>query len=108
MYNLIKNRITAELNPSFLIIENESHKHRSRGEDESHFKVCIVSEKFAGVSTIDRHRLVNKTVGGESGELPCHALSLKLLTKEQFEKNPNVVEQFQTPNCLGGEKKNKN
>jgi hypothetical protein len=45
-------------------------------------------------------------VGDEAGNLPCHALSLKLLTQEQFDKNPSVVEQFTTPNCLGGEKKN--
>jgi BolA protein len=63
VYNLLKNRITAELSPSFLIIEDESYKHKSRGEKESHFKVCVVSEKFQNVSTIERHRLVNKVSG---------------------------------------------
>lgn len=108
-----------KLKPSLLIIENESHKHKSRGEQESHFKVffsffffslfllslqvLVVSEAFKDLSLIDRHRLVNETVSN-NGILPCHALSIKALTPDQFSSKPDIVDTFSTPPCLGGEK----
>lgn len=102
VYTMIKDRISAELQPTFLIIENESHRHANRGEAESHFKVLVVSDSFAGVLPVDRHRMVNKVVSGD-GPLPCHALSLKLMTPQQFAKKPEAVAEFQTPPCLGGD-----
>ena len=103
VYNLIRSRVTQELEPTYLIIENESHRHRNRGEAESHFKTLIVSAKFEGMMPVERHRLVNRIVSDEHGTLPCHSLSLKTMTPEQFAKKPDAVEGFQTPPCLGGD-----
>ena len=99
---LLQSRLTLALSPTFLIIEDESHRH-SRVESESHFKVLVVSDSFDGVSTIERHRLVNRVVADE-GSMPCHALSIKAMTPAQFEAKPDSVAGFQTPPCLGGEK----
>ncbi len=41
-----------------------------------HFRAEIVSDRFAGLSLIDQHRLVNDIFRGEIGG-PIHALSLK-------------------------------
>ena len=100
MFQLIRNRIMEKLRPSELVIENESHRHKARGEEESHFKVLVVSSAFEGLSTLQRHQLVNSTVMN-GGPLPCHSLSIKALTVEAFRAKPEVMEEFKTPSCMG-------
>ncbi|MGI8675075.1 MAG: BolA family protein, partial [Thermoleophilaceae bacterium] len=47
-----------------------------------HFRAEVVSERFEGLSRIDRHRLVYDVFGDEVGG-PIHALSLKTSTLEE-------------------------
>jgi stress-induced morphogen len=47
-----------------------------------HFRAEIVSERFAGLSRIEQHRLVYDVFGAEVGG-PIHALSLKTSTPEE-------------------------
>jgi stress-induced morphogen len=47
-----------------------------------HFRAEIVSDRFAGLSRIDRHRLVYDIFGDQVGG-PIHALSLKTSTPEE-------------------------
>jgi stress-induced morphogen len=44
-----------------------------------HFRAEIVSDRFAGLSRIDQHKLVYNVFGNEIGG-PIHALSLKTST----------------------------
>jgi stress-induced morphogen len=44
-----------------------------------HFRAEVVSDRFAGLSRIEQHRLVYDVFGGEIGG-PIHALSLKTST----------------------------
>lgn len=44
-----------------------------------HFRAEVVSDRFAGLSRIDQHRLVYDVFGEEIGG-PIHALSLKTST----------------------------
>jgi stress-induced morphogen len=44
-----------------------------------HFRAEVVSDRFAGLSRIDQHRLVYDVFGAEIGG-PIHALSLKTST----------------------------
>ena len=46
-----------------------------------HFRAEIVSDRFAGLSRIDQHRLVYDVFGAEIGG-PIHALSLKTSTPQ--------------------------
>jgi stress-induced morphogen len=46
-----------------------------------HFRAEIVSDRFAGLSRIDQHKLVYDVFGEEIGG-PIHALSLKTTTPE--------------------------
>ena len=46
-----------------------------------HFRAEIVSDRFAGLSRIEQHRLVYDVFGREIGG-PIHALSLKTTTPE--------------------------
>jgi len=78
----MREKLMVALTPTRLDVVNESHLHEghasSPGTGESHFRILIVSEAFAGKSRIERHRLVNDAVREElSGGV--HALALKAL-----------------------------
>lgn len=67
------------LDPERLDIINESEMHAghrsSPGTGESHFRLLIVSSRFAGKSRVDRHRMVNSLLADEL-ERGVHALAL--------------------------------
>lgn len=76
----IRAKLIDALEPIRLDVVNESHLHAghhgSPGTGESHFRVLIVSPKFAGKSRIERHRLVNETLAAEL-KGGVHALAIK-------------------------------
>lgn len=76
----IRTKLAAAFRPLSLEIINESHLHHghhgSPGTGESHFRVHIVAEGFAGKSRVERHRLVNEVLKDELAG-PIHALAIK-------------------------------
>ncbi|MDN3711794.1 BolA family protein [Paracoccus cavernae] len=70
----------AELQPEAIEIIDESESHRGhsgfRDGGESHFRIRLVSPHFAGLSRIERHRLVHRTLGDIVPRI--HALALDL------------------------------
>ena len=75
----IREKLMVALEPTRLDVINESEMHAghrsSPGTGESHFRIVIVSPKFAGVSRLARHRLVNEALADElAGRI--HALAL--------------------------------
>jgi BolA protein len=75
----IREKLMVALEPTRLDVINESELHAghrsSPGTGESHFRIVIVSPKFAGASRIERHRLVNAALADElKGSV--HALAL--------------------------------
>jgi acid stress-induced BolA-like protein IbaG/YrbA len=46
------------------------------GEDGVHFEAVVISERFEGKSTLQRHRLVYATLGEKMGR-EIHALALR-------------------------------
>ena len=79
----LERKIGDALKPDTLEIVDESHLHAghagARPGGDSHFKVLIVSEAFAGKSRVDRQRLVNGLLADEFAA-GLHALSLTTLT----------------------------
>lgn len=61
-----------------VIDESESHRGHSgfREGGESHFRLKIASPAFAGLSRIEQHRLVHRTLGDIVPRV--HALALEL------------------------------
>lgn len=100
----IKNSIETKLQslqPEFLQVVNESHKHAVPEGSESHFKVTIVSDAFHGKMLLARHRMVNEILADELAQA-IHALVLHTMTLEEwFEKNGTPTD---SPPCLGGSK----
>lgn len=81
----IREKLTEAFSPLRLDVVNDSHRHAghagSPGTGESHFRVTIDSAKFAGLSRVERHRLVNQALAAElSG--PVHALAIKALAPD--------------------------
>jgi BolA protein len=87
--------------PSYLLVSNESHLHRSAPGAESHLKVVLVSACFQGKRLLARHRLVNDVLSEElAGSL--HALALHTYTNDEWSALAETAPL--TPNCRGGEK----
>ncbi|HWK33901.1 MAG TPA: BolA family protein [Hyphomicrobium sp.] len=78
----MREKLMVALRPTRLDVVNESHLHEghasSPGTGESHFRILIVSEAFAGKSRVERHRLVNEAVREELAG-GVHALAIKAL-----------------------------
>ncbi len=56
-----------------------------QGPDGVHFEALVVSPAFAGKLPLARHRLVYATLGDLMGG-EIHALSLRTLTPDEYEK----------------------
>lgn len=72
--------LTAAFAPASLDVINDSASHHGHsgddGSGESHFTVIIESEAFAGVSRLERQRMVNRALGDLPGQR-VHALAIK-------------------------------
>ena len=92
--NKIKAIINANLNPSVLNIINESSMHNVPVYSESHFKIIIVSDIFKDVASVNRHKIIYKTLGNVMDDI--HALSIYAFDINEFDTNPMVLD---SPNC---------
>jgi acid stress-induced BolA-like protein IbaG/YrbA len=72
---LVKSYIVAGLDCTHVEVEG----------DGQHFTAVIVSGAFAGKRPIQRHQLVYAALGDRMRE-EIHALSMKTLTPEEFQK----------------------
>lgn len=75
----IENRLRLALNPSHLLVINDSEKHRGHSgysSGESHFTVELVSTAFIGQSRLARQRMVNAALAELLAE-KVHALAIR-------------------------------
>jgi BolA family transcriptional regulator, general stress-responsive regulator len=92
-------KLTEELSPVYLEIEDESGNHNVPEGAESHFKVLAVSDKFESLSKIERHQKIYALLNDEFKN-GLHALSIRAYTHSEWEKNKS--QDFTSPECLGG------
>lgn len=80
MEQTIREKLNKAFAPLVLDVENDSHRHAGHASSpntgESHFRVSIVSDRFAGLSRVERHRLVNEALARELRS-QIHALVIK-------------------------------
>ena len=73
--------VTKELRPTELKIDDESHLHAGhsgwREGGETHFRIDVVSEAFAGKSRVARHRMVNDLLADAFSRDGLHALAIR-------------------------------
>ncbi|XP_077996114.1 bolA-like protein 2 [Glandiceps talaboti] len=77
----LQEKLKTELEAVHVEIEDKTDPHCKGGK----YVAIIVSEKFQGKSLVQRHRLVNGCLEEELKE-KIHALSMKTLTPEQWQK----------------------
>ena len=71
----------AALQPERVEVTDDSHQHAGHAgaaDGRGHFTVLVVSKRFAGLSTLRRHRLVYDAVG-DMMTTDLHALSIQAL-----------------------------
>ena len=81
----IRERLAA-LQPVSLDVVDESEQHHGhsgwREGGGTHWRVAIVSPRFAGQSPVARHRMVYQAIG-ELMQNPIHALAITASTPEE-------------------------
>jgi BolA family transcriptional regulator, general stress-responsive regulator len=80
--DLIRDKLEAAFTPDILEVEDDSSRHAghagARPGGETHFNVLIVTPAFAGLSLVQRQRLIHALLADEL-EGRVHALSVRAL-----------------------------
>jgi BolA protein len=86
---LIRSRLEAAFNPDELDVVDDSHRHAGHAgarDGRGHFQVRILSRRFAGKRTIERHRMVYAALGPMM-QTDIHALGLVALSPDDSESS---------------------
>ena len=82
----IEARLRTELAASHVDVQDESHLHAGHAGAASgggHFRVAIVSERFAGLPRVARQRLVYDALAAEM-KSDIHALAMQTFTPDEW------------------------
>jgi len=91
MQALIEQKLNAALALDHLAIANESHLHSGPASD-SHFKLVLVSDAFAGKGRVARHQMIYAILADElAKEGGIHALVMHLHTPAEWAQLGQVV-----------------
>ena len=77
--------LSAALDTDAIELIDDSHLHAGHAgarEGRGHFRVRVISPKFAGLRTLQRHQLVYRSLG-EMMQTDIHALSIAALTPDE-------------------------
>ena len=84
-----------QLSPSHLEVVNESSGHGGYFPGkESHFKVIVVSESFAGLRLVQRHQKIYAVAGDLLSPGKIHALAIHAFLPEEWQGQDTS-----SPNC---------
>lgn len=95
----IEQKLQAGVSVLHMEIENESHMHSGPATD-SHFKLTLVSDDFAGKRLVQRHQVIYGLLAEEL-QSPVHALAMHLYTQEEWAQRGAPAPL--SPTCRGGE-----
>lgn len=102
----IRSKITENLKPEWLELENESHTHNVPKNSETHFRLIVVSSLFTGLSRVDRQRKVYDLLNDERNQ-GLHALALWTYTPNEWAKI-KASRDLSSPDCHGGDGRKNN
>ena len=95
---IIEDKLRNEFQPVHLDVQDESYRHNVPAGSESHFKVVIVTDRFAGQRFLARHRAIYSVLSEELAG-PVHALALHTYTTAEWQGLQDTVPA--SPNCRG-------
>lgn len=94
----ISTQLLEKFAPIYLEVLNESHQHNVPPGSESHFKVTLVSELFAGKRQVQRHQAIYAALAAQL-KGPVHALALHTYSPDEWQGSHQVPA---SPACMGG------
>jgi BolA protein len=97
--NAIEQAVRDVFSPLHIELVNESYMHSVPAGSESHFKLVLVTDQFAGLRAVARHQKVYVALGELMQQI--HALALHTYTPEEWQLQAIAPE---SPKCLGGSK----
>jgi len=83
----IETSLREALAPQHIEVIDESALHAGAAEGGGHFRVLIVSDRFRAHDLVTRQRMVY-AAPGEAMKSEIHALALRTLTPEEWEREP--------------------
>ena len=86
---LIRSRLQTAFEPEELDVVDDSHRHAGHvgaRDGRGHFQVRIVSSRFTGKRTVERHRMVYAALGSLM-QTDIHALGLVALSPNDSESS---------------------
>ena len=98
----INDKLLAAFSPLYMELLNESHMHSVPKNSETHFKLTLVCDSFIGMGKVKRHQHIYALLA-DLMQNPVHALALHLYTAEEWQARQQ--QSPDSPNCLGGSKK---
>ncbi|CAA0087541.1 DNA-binding transcriptional regulator BolA [Zhongshania aliphaticivorans] len=98
----ITEKLQAALSPQYLDVVNESHMHSVPANSETHFKLVIVTDAFNAKRKVARQQHVYQLLAEELAG-PVHALAMHTYTPDEWQDRAAPAPD--SPNCLGGSKK---
>ncbi len=98
--NAIDAAVRAAFAPLHCELVNESYMHSVPPGSESHFKLVLVSDQFAGLRAVARHQKVYQALGELMQQI--HALALHTYTPDEWQMAQQQAPA--SPACMGGSK----
>lgn len=96
----IEEKLKNAFSPVYLLVLDESDQHNVPPGTESHFKVILVTEKFAAQRMVARHQVIYQLLADELSNC-VHALALHTYTPTEWQQRQQRV--FPSPACRGRE-----
>jgi BolA protein len=90
---LIRSKLEAALDPEELDVVDDSRRHAGHAgarDGRGHFQIRILSRRFTGKRTVERHRMVYAALGALM-QTDIHALGLVALSPDDSESSKRTL-----------------
>ena len=96
---VIESKLRDGLTPLYVAVDNESHMHNVADNSETHFKLVVVSEVFAGLGAVQRHQRIYQLLAAEL-QAGVHALAIHTYTPNEWSRHEQSPD---SPECAGSD-----
>jgi BolA protein len=98
---IVTDKLAGHFESEVLQVTNESYMHSVPAGSETHFKVVLVTEQFAGQRQVQRHQAIYAVLAEELAG-PIHALALHTYSTDDWAESQRQAPD--SPQCLGVKK----
>ena len=98
---IVCDKLASQFGVQLLQVTNESYMHSVPVGSETHFKVVLVTEEFAGKRQVQRHQAIYRVLAEELAG-PIHALALHTFSSDEWADSQERAPD--SPKCLGANK----